>query len=114
MKVPVVVVFDDADLLDPGLARTVINGLAGRYDGQVLVVAAARPGSDLVTRMVKDPGPELAGRVGKADADPGMDYSDRAGLARELLPYLPAQAVERIAGGRRRWRRCSRSRQPTG
>jgi tetratricopeptide (TPR) repeat protein len=97
VKVPVVVVIDDADLLDPGLARAMIGGLAGRYDGRVLVVAAARPGSDLVTGLVKEAGPDLAGRICKADADPCMDYADRAGLVRELLPGLPAAAVERIA-----------------
>ena len=97
VKVPVVVVIDDADLLDPGLARAMIGGLAGRYDGRVLVVAAARPGSDLVAGLVKEAGPDLAGRVRRADADPGMDYADRAELARELLPDLPAQAAERIA-----------------
>ena len=97
VKVPVVVVLDDADLLDPGLARAVIGGLAGRYDGRVLVVAAARPGSDLVTGLVKEAGPDLAGRIRRADADPGMDYPDRVELVRELLPGLPAQAAERIA-----------------
>jgi len=97
VRVPVVVVIDDADLLDPGLARAMIVGLAGRYDGRVLVVAAARPDSGLVTGLVKDPGPDLAGRVRKADADPGMGYADRVGLARELLPGLPAGAMERIA-----------------
>jgi tetratricopeptide (TPR) repeat protein len=98
VKVPVVVVLDDADLLDPGLARAVIAGLAGRYDGRVLVVvAAARPGSDLVTGLVKEAGPDLTGRVRRADADPGMDYSDRVELTRELLPDLQAQAAERVA-----------------
>lgn len=98
-KVPIVVVLDDADLLDPSLARAVIAGLAGRYDGRVLVVAAARPDCDLVASLVKDAGPDLAGRIRKADADPSMEYADRAGLARELLPGLPGQVAERI--GRR-------------
>jgi tetratricopeptide (TPR) repeat protein len=99
VKVPVVVVLDDADLLDPGLARAVIGGLAGRYDGQVLVVATARPGGDLVAGLLKDPGPELAGRVCRAAAEPRMDYNDRVELAGELLPGLAVQAAERI--GRR-------------
>ena len=97
VQVPVVVVIDDADLLDPGLARAVITGLAGRYDGRVLVVAAARPDSALVTGLIKDAGPDLAGRICTADADPGMGYPDRVELARELLPGLPAGAGERIA-----------------
>ena len=74
-----------------------ISGLAGRYDGRVLVVAAASPDSDLVTGLIKDAGYDLAGRVRKAGADPGMDYAARVELARELLPHLPAQAAERIA-----------------
>jgi tetratricopeptide (TPR) repeat protein len=97
VKVPVVVVIDDADRLDAGLARAVIGGLAGRYDGQVLVVAAASPDSELVTGLIKEAGYDLAGRVRKAGADPGMGYAARVELARELLPDLPAQAAERIA-----------------
>ena len=54
VQVPVVVIIDDADCLDPGLALALIRGLAGRLDGQVLVVAAAAPGSDLAARA--DPG----------------------------------------------------------
>ena len=50
VQVPVVVVIDDADCLDPGLALALIRGLAGRQDGQVLVVAAAAPDSDLAAR----------------------------------------------------------------
>jgi AAA ATPase domain len=97
VKVPVVVVIDDADRLDAGLARVLITGLAGRYDGRVLVVAAAAPDSALVTGLVRDPGYDLAGRVRKATANPGMGYAARAELARELLPGLPAEARERIA-----------------
>ena len=97
VKVPVVVVIDDADRLDAGLARAVISGLAGRYDGRVLVVAAASPESELVTGLIKDAGYDLAGRVRKASADPEMDYAARVELARELLPGLPARAAERIA-----------------
>ncbi len=97
VKVPVVVVIDDADLLDAGLARAVISGLAGRYDGRVLVAVAASPESELVTGLIKDAGYDLAGRVRKASAEPEMDYAARVELARERLPGLPAQAAERIA-----------------
>jgi hypothetical protein len=48
VSVPVVLVIDDADCLDLGLAAALIRGLVGRQDGQVLVVAAAAPDSDLV------------------------------------------------------------------
>ena len=36
VSVPVAVIVDDADCLDPGLAVTLIRGLAGRRDGQAL------------------------------------------------------------------------------
>jgi hypothetical protein len=96
-SVPVVVIIDDADCLDPGLALVLIRSLAGRADGQVLVVAAAAPGSDLVDTLSRDPGYDLAGRVQRAEADPSMTYTDRTELAAELLPHLPAAGIERIA-----------------
>jgi hypothetical protein len=98
VSVPVVVIIDDADLLEPGMAVTLIRNLAGRYDGQVLVVAAAGPDSDLRGALTSDPGFELGGRVDCAEAaDPGMGYRSRADLAGELHPDLPAAALERIA-----------------
>ena len=98
VSVPVVVIIDDADLLEPDLAVTLIRNLAGRHDGQVLVVAAAGPDSDLRAALISDPGFELIGRVDSAEAaDPGMGYRSRAGLAGELNPDLPAAATERIA-----------------
>ena len=98
VSVPVVVIIDDADLLAPDLAVTLIRSLAGRHDGQVLIVAAAGPDSDLRAALTADPGFELAGRVDSADAaDPGMGYRSRVGLAGELRPELPAAAIERIA-----------------
>jgi hypothetical protein len=97
VSVPVVVIIDDADCLDPGLALALIRGLAGRRDAQVLVVAAAAPGSHLAGTLTRDPGYDLAGRVQRAEADPSMRYADRAELAAELLPHLPAAGAERIA-----------------
>jgi hypothetical protein len=97
VQVPVVVVIDDADCLDVDLAVALVGGLAGRQDGQVLVVAAAAPDSDLARVLATGPGWELAGRVHRAEADPSMEYADRAALAAELLPGLPAAGVERIA-----------------
>jgi hypothetical protein len=95
VSVPVVVVVvDDADCLDPGLAVTLIRGLAGRCDGQVLVVAAAAPGSGLVRALTSDAGYELAGRVHRVEADPAMGYAARAGLAAELLPELLAAGAK--------------------
>jgi hypothetical protein len=97
VSVPVVVVIDDADCLDVGLALALIGGLAGRRDGQVLVVAAAAPSSDLVRALTREPGSELAGRVHRAEADQSMGYAARLDLAAELLPGLPAAGAERIA-----------------
>jgi hypothetical protein len=97
VQVPVVVVIDDADCLDVELALALIGGLAGRQNGQVLVVATAAPGSGLVKALTKRPGFELAGRVRRAEAHPSMAYADRVELAAELLPGLPAAGVERIA-----------------
>ena len=97
VSVPVVVVIDDADCLDPGLALALIRSLAGRADGQLLVVAAAAPGSDLAAALTRDLGGDLAGRVQRAEADPSMAYPDRVALAAELLPHLPAAGIERIA-----------------
>jgi hypothetical protein len=96
-QVPVVVIIDDADCLDPGLALALIRGLAGRVDGQVLVVAAAAPGTELAKALTQDPGYDLAARVQRAEADPSMRYADRVALAAELLPGLPAAGIERLA-----------------
>ena len=95
---PVLVTVDDAELLDLGLAVTMIENLAGRHDGQVLVVATVTPGSDLEAELLSPARYELLGRVHKADADPDMSYGARAALAREAGPELPDVAVERIAG----------------
>jgi hypothetical protein len=78
----------------------VVSGLAataGLLDGQVLVVAAAAPGSDLVGALARDRGYDSAGRVYRAEGDPSMGYADRGELAAELLPHLPAAGIERIA-----------------
>ena len=49
VQVPAVVIIDDADWLDEDLAVTLIENLAARHDGHVLVVAAVDPGSSLQT-----------------------------------------------------------------
>jgi Tetratricopeptide repeat len=97
VSMPVLVVVDDADQLDAGLAVTMIESLAGRYDGRVLVVAVVRPGAMLGTQLVSGDRYDLLGRVFKADADPDMGVAARAEVVRELVPDLPAAAAERIA-----------------
>jgi hypothetical protein len=95
---PVLVTVDDAELWDLGLAVSMIENLAGRHDGQVLLVATVTPGSDLEAELLSPARYELLGRVHEADADPDMSYGARAALAREAGPELPDAAVERIAG----------------
>lgn len=97
VSAPVLVTVDDAELLDLGLAVAMIENLASRRDGQVLVVAAVTPGSGLEAELFSPGRYELLGRVHKADADPDMRYGARAALAREAGPDLPDVAVERIA-----------------
>jgi hypothetical protein len=93
---PALVVIDDADYLEAGLAVTMIENLIDHHDSRVLVVAAVDLGSDLAAALTSRAryGP-TAGRVHRAEADPRMGYQSRAELAGELSPHLtPAQAQE--------------------
>ena len=93
---PALVVIDDADYLEAGLAVTMIENLIDHHDSRVLVVAAVDLGSDLAAALTSRAryGP-TAGRVHRAEADPRMGYQSRAELAGELSPHLtPAQARE--------------------
>ena len=95
-EVPVTVLLDDADRFDVGLMALMIDNLASRLDGQVLVVAAVHPGSELAAALRAPDRYGLAGRVVRAEADPDMSAASRTGLARELRPGLPDSAIERI------------------
>jgi hypothetical protein len=97
VQIPAVVIIDDGDCLDVALALALIRNLASHPDGQVLVVVAAAPGGALARALAKEPGPELAGRIAHAEANPVMDYAERAELACQLLPNLPPAGTERIA-----------------
>src|ERR1019366_5970247 len=48
---PALVVIDDADYLEPGLAVTMIENLIGHHDSRVLVIAALDLGSDLAAAL---------------------------------------------------------------
>ena len=97
VQVPAVVIIDDADWLDEGLAVTLIENLAARHDGHVLVVAAVDPGGSLQKALVSRARQGITeGLVHVADADPDMGYEPRADLVRELCPHLPDAAVRRI------------------
>ena len=97
VSVPVVVIMDDADQLQPDLTVVLVENLIGRFDGRVLVVAAADPSGDLISALTSRAKYGLTeGRVRIVDADPEMDYQARADLAAELSPDLPATATGRI------------------
>jgi hypothetical protein len=96
--VPVVVMIDDADALDPGLALALVENLIGYEDGRVLVIAVVDPGSGLASALTsRAQTVGTAGRVHRADADPRMGYKSRADLASELCPHLPAVTTQRLA-----------------
>ena len=95
---PVLVVIDDADYLEPGLAVTMIENLIDHHDSRVLVIAAVDLGSDLAAALTSRArsGP-TAGRVHRAGADPRMGYQSRAELAGELRPHLTAAQAQQLA-----------------
>jgi hypothetical protein len=98
VSAPALVVIDDADYLEPGLAVTMIENLIDHYDSRVLVVAAVDLGSDLAAALTSRAryGP-TAGRVHRADADPRMGHRSRAELAVELSPHLTAAQAQQLA-----------------
>jgi len=95
---PALVVIDDADYLEAGLAVTMIENLIDHHDSRVLVVAAVDLGSDLAAALTSRAryGP-TAGRVHRAEADPRMGYQSRAELAGELRPHLTAAQAQQLA-----------------
>ena len=95
-EVPVAVLVDNADRFDVNLMALMIDNLASRLNGRVLVVAAVHPGSQLAAELRAPDRYGLAGRVVRAEADPDMSAASRTALARELRPGLPDDAIERI------------------
>jgi Tetratricopeptide repeat len=96
-SVPVAVIIDDSDQLEPELAVTLVENLIGRPAGQVLVAVAADPGSKVAAALTSRAGYGLtAQRVLEAEADADMGRRSRVNLARELCPGLPGAAIERI------------------
>jgi hypothetical protein len=95
---PTLVVIDDADYVEPGLAVTMIENLIDQYDSHVLVVAAVDLGSDLAAALTSRARYGLtAGRVHRAAVDPRMGYQSRADLAGELSPHLTPAEAQQIA-----------------
>ena len=94
VSVPVVVIVDDADCLDVGLAVALVENLTARHDGQVLIVAAMDPGSALAGALPAEVRQGVTGGlVHIAEADPDMGYESRLKLARGLCPDLPDGVV---------------------
>jgi hypothetical protein len=95
---PALVVIDDADYVEPGLAVTMIENLIDQDDSHVLVVAAVDLGSDLAAGLTSRAryGP-TAGRVHRAAVDPRMGCRSRADLAGELSPHLTPAEAEQLA-----------------
>ena len=109
VSVPVVVIMDDADQLEPDLAVILVENLIERIDGHVLVVAAVNPDGALMSTLKSRPSMGLPRAVIRiVDADPGMDYHARVdlvgGYARICL--LPRSAGSASVPGRSQ--RCSR------
>ena len=97
VSVPVVVIIDDADRLEPDLAVILVENLIERIDGQVLVIAAVASGGDLMSTLTSRATYGLTeGRVRSVGVEPDMDYQARVHLAAELCPNLPAPAARRI------------------
>jgi hypothetical protein len=95
---PALVVIDDADYLEPGLAVTMIENLIDHPESRILVVAAVDLGSDLAAALTSRARyGRTAGRVHRADADPRMGRRSRAELASELSPHLTAAEAEQLA-----------------
>jgi tetratricopeptide (TPR) repeat protein len=98
VSAPVVVIIDDADCLDHGLAVTLVENLTARLDAQVLIIAAVDPGSALTRAVRSQVRYGVTGElVHAAKADPDMGYQSRLELARQLCPELPDAAARRIA-----------------
>lgn len=95
---PILVVIDDADYLEPGLAVAVIENLIDHHESRVLVVAAVDLGSDLAADLTSRARyGRTAGRVHRAVADPRMGPRSRAELAEELSPHLTPAEAEQLA-----------------
>ena len=98
VSAPILVVIDDADYLEPGLAVAVIENLIDHHESRVLVVAAVDLGSDLAANLTSRARyGRTAGRVHRAVADPRMGRRSRAELAEELSPHLTPAEAEQLA-----------------
>ncbi len=115
VQVPAVVIVDDADWLDEGLAVTLIENLAARHDGHVLVVAAVDPGSSLQQALVSRARQGITeGLVHVADATRTWAMSPAWTWSGSCARTCPMPRCGGSAVPRRRSRTCSRSRPRPG
>jgi tetratricopeptide (TPR) repeat protein len=98
VSLPIVITLDDADHLELGLAVSLIENLIERFNGQVLVVAAVNPDSELMSTLTSRARYGLTeGRVRTVDVNPSMGYQARIELVTDLQPRLPGAAIRRIS-----------------
>jgi len=98
MQGPVTVVIDDAEALDVDVADGFVSGLLDRAGGHVLVVLAADPDCELLSRLK---GPNRMDRVGDRVfsvevPDAAMRPEDRRRVGVSLVPDWPTAAVDRL------------------
>jgi tetratricopeptide (TPR) repeat protein len=96
-SVPVVVIIDDAEQLEPDPAVILVENLIERANGRVLVIAAISPGANMLSALTSRAAYGLTeDLVQTLNVDPGMGYQARVDLATDLCPHLPAAAIRRI------------------
>ena len=96
-SVPVVVVIDDADRLEPALAVTLVENLIERADGRVLVVAAVNPRESVLSVLTPRAAYGLTENlIQTLNVNPEMGYQARVSLVTDLCPQLPVAAMRRI------------------
>ena len=114
-RVPVVVIIDDADCLDEGLALTMIENLAARQDGHVLVVAAVDPDGALKPALTarSRTGPGAGARRGRRSGH-GLRGAVRPGAAAVPGPAGGRGPPDRARHGHVQGRVRGRCRAPAG
>ncbi|MEA2704149.1 MAG: hypothetical protein QOD63_2094 [Actinomycetota bacterium] len=97
-SLPLAVLIDDAEILDPRLVARLVFAILDDVHSNALVVAATAPGAAVLARF--DP-PEPYGprweRIGYLDVDPTMDEPARRRLVEAMAPAWPPPAVDRLA-----------------
>jgi tetratricopeptide (TPR) repeat protein len=97
ISLPVAVLVDDAELLDPDLVGRLAFTLLDRTRSNALVVVTAAPEAALLRRFSpSEPyGPRWE-RIGSVDVDPSMEESARRRLIEAATDGWPAVAVDRL------------------